>query len=119
MANSVTVKHLSASTNGRQILIVQTAIATGDTVHTAVNTAGKKDRVYLSATNTSVTPVLLTVGLGGVVDPTDLIKVTIPAQGGLWPILDGSFISGGLVIKASAATGSVVNVSGHVFEVTD
>jgi len=118
MANAVTVKHLSASINGRQIKVIPTAIASGATIHTAVNTEGKKDRVYLSATNTSTSPVLLTVGLGGTTDPDDLIKVTIPAQGGLWPVLDGSFVSGGVVIKAAAATGSVINMSGHVFEVT-
>lgn len=102
---------LSGSADGRPIKVVQTATA-GDTLHTAHATA--LDEVWLYAVNTSTSDVLLTLEWGGVTDPQDLIKVTIPARSGLVQLAPGLILTGSVVAKAFAATANVINIVGWV-----
>jgi len=102
---------LSGSTNGRPISITQTATA-GTLIHTAHATA--TDEVWLWANNTSTSDVKLTIEFGGVTDPGDLIEVTIPAEDGLKMVIPGLVLTGGLVVRAFAATTAVINISGYV-----
>lgn len=111
---------LSSSTDGRAILITQTATA-GTTIHTGSSTATTFDEVWLYATNTSSSSVKLTVEWGGTSVPGDLIEVTVPAESGLTLVIPGLVIKGNatpLVVRAFASTGSVVTVSGFVNRIT-
>jgi hypothetical protein len=102
---------LSGCTDGRPIKVVQTATA-GDPLHTAHATA--LDEVWLYAVNTSASDVLLTLEWGGVTDPQDLIKVTIPARSGLVQLAPGLILSNSVVVRAFAATANVINIVGWV-----
>ncbi|MGQ9367687.1 hypothetical protein [Azospirillum sp. ST 5-10] len=104
---------LSGSTNGRPIKVVATATA-GTTIHTAVNSAGQLDEIWLWASNTDGTDRKLTIEFGGTSSPDDLIEVTITAESGLVPVIPGLPLDGGVVVRAFASQASVINVVGYV-----
>jgi len=91
--------------------VVATATA-GTTIHTAHATA--TDEVWLWAVNSSTSDVKLTLEWGGVTSPDDLIEMTIPGEGGLYPIAPGLPIEGGVVVRAFAATANVILIHGYV-----
>src|SRR3990167_5938529 len=90
---------LSGSTSGRPILVVATATA-GTLIHTAVTGTTSFDEVSLWCQNTDATDHELTLELGGVTSPNDLIKQTITAESGLTLVLDAHRMNGGVVIRA-------------------
>lgn len=102
---------LSGSTNGRPVKVAATATP-GTLLHTAHATA--KDEIWLWVTNTSAATVKLTIELGGVTDPDDLIEVGIPGESGLVLVVPGTPLSGSVVVRAFAATANVLNVVGYV-----
>ena len=105
---------LSGSTSGKPILISATATP-GTLLHTAITGASSKDEVYLWFNNGSGSTVDVTVEWGGVSDPGDLLVKTYKLTGHtLEQIAFGQPINGGLVIRAFAATGSVVTCTGYV-----
>lgn len=106
---------LSGSTNGRPIKITTTATA-GDLIHTEASTSGLT-LLYLWASNTSTSDVKLTLEWGGVTSPDDLIEFTVPAEDGLYVVAPGLYLSGGVVVRAFAGTGNVLNIVGHAAEV--
>jgi len=54
-----------------------------------------------------------------VVAPDQNIKVAIPFQGGLVPILPGLILQNGLIIKAFASVANVITLIGYVNTITD
>jgi len=114
-----TKQELSGSTDGRQIKVVATSSA-GTTIHTAQAGTGDNnyDEIWLWATNTSAGAVKLTIEWGGTTSPDDLIEVTIPSEAGLTQIIPGLVLQNSLVVKAFAASGNVINISGFVNKVT-
>jgi hypothetical protein len=104
---------LSGSTNGRQIKVAATATA-GTLLHTATATAGAFDDVWLYAVNSDTVSRKLTIEFGGVTSPDDLIEVTIPPESGLFCVIPGVRISGGVVVRAFADAANVVMISGNV-----
>lgn len=106
---------LSGSTNGRGILVAATATP-GTAIHTEASTSGLS-LIYLWAVNSSASAVKLTIEFGGVTAPDDLVEFTVPAEDGLYILIPGLYLSGGVLIKAFAATGNVVMIHGHVMEV--
>ncbi len=107
---------LSGSTNGRGVKVAATATA-GTLIHTAHAT--DKDEIWLSAINDSASAVLLTIEFGGVTDPDDLITHSIPAQGeGLTVVVPGKVLSGGLAMRAFAASANVITLFGFVNRIT-
>jgi hypothetical protein len=109
---TITKNKLSASTNGRGILITQTATA-GTTIHTAVGNATDWDEIWLWAHNTSTSAVKLTIEYGGT-GTGDLIEMTIPPESGLIPIVSGLLVQDSVVVRGFAGTGSVINIFGFV-----
>lgn len=101
--------HASASTSGRMIKVVATATA-GTALHVAVAGATDFDEIVISAMNSDSVPRLLTIELGGVTDPDDLIEMTIPAQDGFHIIVPKGSVrmNGGLTIAAFAAAANVI-----------
>ena len=59
----------------------------------------------------------LTLEFGGVTDPDDHIEFTVPAEDGLYVVVPGLYLSGGVLVKAFAATGNVLTIWGHKTEV--
>lgn len=110
--------HLSGSPGGgRQIKIAATSTP-GTTVHATGASASVQDELWLWASNSDTTARKLTIEWGGVASPDDLIEQTIPAEAGLYPIVQGLRLSGtggaGREVKAFCETTNVVMVSGHV-----
>jgi hypothetical protein len=104
--------HLSGSTNGRPIQITQVATL-GDTIHTAVATAGFVDKVwiYLSNTNNVQETVTIEFGAAGAALELDFV---VPANDTTLAVA-GFAIGGaaGQVITAYATLANVVNVAGY------
>jgi len=108
---------LSGSTGGRQIEVAATA-TTGTTIHATGTSATIIDEIWLFATNTSTSAVVLTIEFGGTTSTDDLIITTIPSKSGLTIIIPGLILTGtgaaARTITAFAATTNVINISGYV-----
>ncbi len=106
---------LSGSTNGRSILVTQTA-TTGDTIHTAHATS--TDEIWLWAFNSSAAGVKLTIEFGGTTAPNDTVEQTIGAESGFELVIPGLPLTNSLVVRAFAASANVVTINGYVNRVT-
>lgn len=107
---------LSGSTNGRPIKVTATGTP-GTLIHTAVATPSF-DELWLYAVNTSAPNRDLTIELGGVTSPDDLIEVGIPGQEGLVLVVPGSPLDGSVVIRAFANVADVINIIGWINRIT-
>jgi hypothetical protein len=110
---SISRQLLSGSTNGRMIQVTGTATGSANTIHTAVSGTTNIDEVYLWATNTSVSDVLLTIEFGGTGTANE-VDFVIPGQVGLVEVVNKLILNNSLLVKAFAATGSVINIGGYV-----
>lgn len=106
---AVTREFLSGAAGGLAIQVTGTATGSAVTVHTAHATA--KDEIILYASNTSASEVVLTIEWGGTGTANEL-KMKVPAEDSITAVI--GTLSGSNVVKAYAATGSVINVYGHV-----
>ena len=106
---------LSGSTNGRGVKVVATASA-GTTIHTAHSTS--EDEIWLYAQNTDSTDRKLTIQWGGVTSPDDEIEFTVKAEDGLYLVVPGLILTGGLVVRAFCASANVVIIQGFVSRIT-
>jgi hypothetical protein len=105
----------SGSTDGKCVKVVATATA-GTLIHTAHATA--QDEIYLYAHNTDTTDHLITVEFGGVADPDDLIRETIPARSVPTLVIPGWSLSNSLVCRVFADAANLVTINGYVLRVT-
>lgn len=111
---TITPIHATGSTNGKAIKIVATA-STGTTIHTATNVAGEFDDLTLYAYNGDTVDRELTIQWGGVATPDNDIKITIPAKAGLFAVINGARLNGGLVAAAyCAAAANVITITAVV-----
>jgi len=108
---------LSASTNGRGIKIAATA-SPGTLLHTAVSGILDQDEVWLYATNNHTANLELTLELGGVASPDDLVKFSVPFKNGLYLVVPGFVFNNGVAIRAFAATANLISVHGWVNRIT-
>lgn len=113
MPTTVSRIPLSGSTHGRAIKVAATATA-GTLIHTGTSSTTDCDVVTLYAYNSSASSVNLTIEWGGVSDPDDLIKLSIPATSGLTLVCPDLVIRNSLVVRAFAGTTNVVTVQGFV-----
>ena len=102
---------LSGSTTGRGVKVAATATP-GTLVHTAHATS--LDEVWLWCVNSDSSARKLTVEFGGTTSPDDLIEVSIPPESGLVLVSPGLTVTGGVVVRAFAATANVLVVTGYV-----
>lgn len=107
---------LSGSTHGRGIKVTQTAIGSGDTIHTAeaTTTDGEGDTVTIEAYNSDTVQRILTLGWGGTTSPDDLMTFPLPSQAGLILCVADLFLRNALVVKAAADVANKVVVFGSV-----
>ena len=106
---------LSGSTDGRPIKVVATSTA-GTLIHTAH--ASAIDEIYLYACNTQAAAILLTIELGGVSSPDDLIEFSIPGHSGLYCVCPGLLLTNSLVARAFAASANLITIVGFVNRIT-
>lgn len=117
-----TKAHLSGAADGQGVLVAATnglggvGSENGTTIHTAVSgtTAGTFDEIWLWATNTSTSPVKLTIEWGNQTDDTGHIEVTIPAEQGLMQVIPGMILHNAKLVTAFAGTTNVITVHGFV-----
>ena len=110
----ITKTLLSGSTNGKGILVVATATP-GTTIHTAVAGTSSYDEIWLYATNTSASAVVLNIEWGEAgSSPSTNTVITIPAKAGRFLVCDGRLLQNGLVVTAFAGTTNVIVVDGFV-----
>lgn len=102
---------LSGGTNGRNVKVAATATP-GTLIHTAHATS--LDEIYLWAQNSDPTDRKLTIEFGGTTAPDDLIEVTIPAEAGPIEVIPGWILTGGVVVRAFAASANLVLINGFV-----
>lgn len=113
---TITKAVLSGSTDGRGVLIQQTATA-GTLIHTGPTATTTIDEVYLYAANnnTSTNSVELQILWGADTDPNDRIRVTIPAKDGLYQVIPGMSIQGNataLTIRALIDVTDSISIHG-------
>lgn len=108
--------HLSASTGGRSIKITTTS-STGDAIHSTTTSSSTIDEVWLYATNTGSSSVVLTLEWGGTSNPDDRIVAAVPPQSTV-TLIPGHIISGtgsaARTIRAFASSANVINVFGYI-----
>ena len=104
---------LSASTNGKGILVAATATA-GTLIHTAVSGTTDIDEVWLYAVNAHSADIKLTLEWGEATEPTGNIEQTVPYEAGLMLLAPGLLLQNGLTIKAFAGTANEVVIHGYV-----
>ena len=121
MANATAIIPFSASTQGQGVKVVATSTA-GTLIHTTGTSATVVDRLSIWAYNGHSADVVLTIEFGGATVPDQNIVQTITAQTGLTIVVDGLILLGdgasALTVKAFAATGDVIVLSGYVMRVT-
>lgn len=109
--------HLSGSTGGQPVKVVETATA-GTSIHTTGISATDIDEIWLYANNTSESDVKLTVEYGGTASPDNQIEISITAEAGLVLVIPGLILSGdgsaSRVVRAFAETANVINITGYV-----
>jgi hypothetical protein len=111
---------LSGSTDGKMIQVSATATP-GTTIHTGSTTATTYDEIWLYAVNTDSSARKLTIEWGGTSVPADIMELTVPAESGLYLIAPGLVLKGNataLIVRAFAATASVINIAGYVNRIT-
>jgi hypothetical protein len=113
---------LSGSTQGRAIKVAATTSGSaGTTIHTTGTSASVIDEVWLYATNSSSSSVVLTIQWGGVTAVDNEIKLTIPANAGLTLVVPGLPITGtgsaGNTVAAYAGTANVITISGYAHRI--
>ena len=115
-----TKNHLSGSTDGKGIKVVQTATA-GTTIHTGPTNTAHFHEVWLYAVNSSASAVKLTIEWGEATAPDGNIELSGAAESGLVLVVPGLLIKGNatpLVVKAFAATANVIMIHGYVNQIT-
>ncbi len=104
---------LSASTNGKGVLVAATSTA-GTLIHTAVSGTTDLEEVWLYAVNAHSADIKLTLEWGEATEPTGNIEQTVPTESGLMLLVPGLLLQNGLTIKAFAGTANEVVIHGYV-----
>lgn len=120
MPSQIQKLKFSGSTNGRGIKVAATATA-GTLIHTAIagTTDGTYDEIWLYAVNFHTVAIELTIEMGGVTSPDDLIPMTIPPRGGKFLVLDGDLLQNATVVRAFAGSANLIMIRGHVHRITN
>lgn len=111
---AVTKEFHSGSVNGAKIQLTLNA-SPGTLIHTADMTA--KDELWLWVANTHGANVVLTLQVGGVTGADNIIA-TIPFQNGLYLVIPGLILSGGLEVRGFGSVINVLQIYGFVNRIT-
>ena len=107
-----TKSKLSASTNGKPVLVAATATA-GTLIHTAVAGLTSYDEVWLWLVNNSAADCLVTIEYGDAVAGSN-IQYMVLARDGLKCVLPGTVLNNGQTVRVFAAVTNVISAVGFV-----
>ena len=107
---------LSASTNGKGVLVAATA-SIGTTIHTAGSGTTNFDELWMYAHNNSSSSVKLTIEYGST-NAQDNIEITLTGESGLVLVVPGLFLNNSLSVTAFAGTTNVITIHGYVNRVS-
>lgn len=105
---------LSASVDGRQILVTGTSSGSATPLHTAAEGTGSMDEVWLYAYNEATASVQTSINWGSVSEPDDVTRYTMGSRSGRVLLVDGKLIRNGLTIYAYSAVSSSIVFDGFV-----
>ena len=108
---------LSASNNGRGILINNSTGTDGTTLHTVPTGTTGHDEVWIYAYNRAGADRNITILFGGASD-TDKIESILPSGDGMYTLIPGLPLNNGLIIRAYATVTESVNIFGFVNRIT-
>jgi len=111
---------LSGSTDFAPIKVHQTAIASGDTIHTGGGALPAFDELYVYVTNTDTADRMLTLAYAGTTDPDNMMckNILIAANSGPTPVLTGHAATNAKVLKASADVADKLTITGFANRAT-
>lgn len=110
---------LSASVNGKNILVDATTSGSATSIHTSVDGTSSWDEIYIYAHNGETGSVTCNILWGGTTEPQDLTKINLPIGGsGRVLITDGKLLQNSLIVKAYASIANVVIIDGFVNRIT-
>ena len=118
MTNTFQKLPLSASIDGKRVLLTSITSASANPVHTALAGTSSVDEVWLYAYNDSTASILTSILWGGTVEPDDVIRTTIPVRAGNLLLIDGHILQNGKTVSIYATTGSYVSIGGFVNRIT-
>ena len=107
---------LSGSTDGKGVLVAQTATA-GTTIHTAGSGTVNWDEIWLYAVNEHTADLVLTIEYGSA-GVEDNMTVTVPSKSGLQLIIPGLLLQNSAILKAFAASANKITLHGFVNRIT-
>ena len=107
---------LSASTNGKGVLVAATATI-GTTIHTSGSGTTNFDELWMYAHNNSSSSVKLTIEYGSG-NAQDNIEITLTGESGLVLVVPGLFLNNSLSVTAFASTTNVITIHGYVNRVS-
>ena len=108
---TITKQFLSNSTTGRGIKVAATGTA-GTAIH-SVGAAPDIDEVWLWASNTDTSAIILTIEFGGTTGVDDTIVTTVAASS-TELVVPGLALGGELHVKAFAGTANKISIFGYV-----
>lgn len=109
---TITKQFLSDSTTGRGIKVAATSSA-GTDIHTAIAGTTDIDEIWLWASNTDTSAIVLTIEFGGTTAVDDNIVVTVAASS-TELVCPGLIIQNGIDVAAFAGTANKISIFGYV-----
>jgi hypothetical protein len=109
---------LSASVNGKQILITATTSASATPIHTAVAGTSAIDEIWLYAYNDSTSSILTSILWGGISESVDVTRYTMLSRAGRTLLVDGKLLQNSLTVSAYATASNAIVFDGFVNRIT-
>lgn len=117
---TITKTFLSASINGRQILVTGTASGSATPIHTTPAGTSSIDEIWIYASNVTATTASYTINLnwGGTVSPGDVTNIILTGSIGRTLLTDGKLLNNGLIVGAWCTTANTFVIDGYVNRLT-
>ena len=112
-----TKERLSGCSSGKLIKVSETS-SPGTVIHASVSGGTSWDEIWLYAVNNSEGAHPLIIEYGGLLDPDDLIRVSIAPQSGLVLIVPGFILQNSNVVRAFCPEPDVLCIGGWVNRIT-
>lgn len=114
MPQIITKQLLSGSNGGQPILITAITSGSANQIHTSVSGTSSYDEIWLYASNSTTASLSCSLNWGSQIEPTNLIRVLLPAGSGRILIADGMLLNNSKTVYAYATSASLIVVDGFV-----
>jgi hypothetical protein len=109
---------LSASVNGKNILLTAITSASANDIHTAVAGESDMDEIWLYVYNDATSSLSCSILWGGISEPADVTRAFVISQAGRTLLIDGKLLQNGLTVKAYAQVPNWLTIDGFVNRIT-